>query len=86
MNGCMHAMVVVGIQHGNLATWRARASYLEEPLPNIQQLKPKQTPQDLTDVTYTFENGRMKASAKRAFNTGDATDLALCCDSHVFPV
>jgi len=33
--------------------------------------------QDLTDVTYTFENGRMKASAKRAFNTGDATDLVL---------
>jgi len=33
--------------------------------------------QDLTDVTYTFENGRMKVSAKRAFNTGDATDLVL---------
>ena len=33
--------------------------------------------QDLTDVTYVFENGRMKVSAKRAFNTGDATDLVL---------
>jgi len=33
--------------------------------------------QDLTDVSYVFENGRMKASAKRAFNTGDATDLVL---------
>ena len=27
------------------------------------------------DVSYVFENGRMKATAKRPFNTGDATDL-----------
>ena len=35
-------------------------------------------------MTYTFENGRMKVSAKRAFNTGDATDLALCYDETIF--
>ena len=33
--------------------------------------------QDLTDVSYVFENGRMKVTAKRAFNTGDSTDLVL---------
>ncbi|CAK9003212.1 unnamed protein product, partial [Durusdinium trenchii] len=36
--------------------------------------------QDLKDYSLTFENGRMKASAKRSFNTGDSTDYVLQMD------
>ena len=37
--------------------------------------------QDLTSYSLTFEGGRMKASAKRAFNTGDATDYVLSANT-----
>ena len=33
--------------------------------------------QDVANVSYVFENGRMKASAYRALNTGDDTDIVL---------
>lgn len=36
--------------------------------------------QDLTSYSLTFEGGRMKASAKRALNTGDSTDYVLSAD------
>jgi len=42
--------------------------------------------QDLTDVSYTFENGRMKAMAKRPLNTGDATDLVLEADKAYYVI
>jgi len=37
--------------------------------------------QDLTSYSLTFEGGRMKASAKRALNTGDSTDYVLSEDT-----
>lgn len=37
--------------------------------------------QDLTSYSLTFEGGRMKASAKRALNTGDSTDYVLSADT-----
>lgn len=39
---------------------------------------------DLTDYTLTFENGRMKVSAHRAFDTGDDTDYVLSLDRRVW--
>ena len=42
--------------------------------------------QDLSDVSYVFENGRMKATAKRALNTGDATDLVLAGDTPYYVI
>ncbi|CAL1166432.1 unnamed protein product [Cladocopium goreaui] len=38
-------------------------------------------PHDLTSYSLTFEGGRMKASAKRALNTGDSTDYVLSADT-----
>ena len=37
--------------------------------------------QDLSSYSLTFENGRMKVSAQRAFNTGDETDYVLDMDT-----
>ena len=37
--------------------------------------------QDLSSYSLTFENGRMKVSAQRAFNTGDDTDYILDMDT-----
>ena len=41
---------------------------------------------DLTDYTLTFENGRMKVSAHRAFDTGDDTDYVLSQERRVWCV
>lgn len=40
--------------------------------------------QDLTNYSLTFQNGRMKVSAHRALNTGDATDYVLEKDRRYF--
>lgn len=37
-------------------------------------------PQDLTEYSLTFENGRMKVDAHRKLNTGDDTDYVLQAD------
>lgn len=40
--------------------------------------------QDFSEYSLTFENGRMKVSAHRAFNTGDPTDYVLDMDTQYY--